>query len=134
MIKPEDLRIGNLVFHDGDINEIKGVFTEFTMRKDSEGRYHETMYMVQLKNLLDYTSEEINAIPLTEEWLFKFGAKELKAKRGILKEYVLKTVRIEFSNSHNFYYKNSKVIISSVHQLQNLFFALTGKELEVKGE
>ncbi len=69
------------------------------------------------------------AIPLTEEKLLELGAKELKPKRGVLKEFVLKTVRIEMSNSGNFYYKNSKLILQSIHQLQNLYFALTGKEL-----
>ena len=61
-----------------------------------------------------------------------FFLKSLNAKRGILKEFVLKTVRIEMSNSGNFYYKNSKLILESVHQLQNLYFALTGIELEIK--
>jgi hypothetical protein len=73
-------------------------------------------------------------ILLTEEWLLKFGAKELNAKRGVLKEFVLKTVRIEMSNSGNFYYKNSKLILESAHQLQNLYFALTNKELTFKSE
>jgi hypothetical protein len=73
-------------------------------------------------------------IPLTEEWLLKFGAKELNAKRGVLKEFVLKTVRIEMSDSGNFYYKNSKLILESAHQLQNLYFALTNKELTFKSE
>jgi hypothetical protein len=72
----------------------------------------------------------IEPIPLTEEKLIELGAKELTPKRGVLKEFVLKTVRIEMSNSGNFYYKNSKLILESFHQLQNLFFSLKGKELD----
>jgi hypothetical protein len=83
---------------------------------------------------LQVIDSEYQPIPLTEEWLLKFGAKELNAKRGVLKEFVLKTVRIELSDSGNFYYKNSKLILESAHQLQNLYFALTNKELTFKSE
>lgn len=115
-MKTSQLKLGNIVFHNGSVKKIDGIQPRWV--------WVDTMDSVP--------DEELEQIPLTEEWLLKFGAKELKPKRGVLKEFVLKTVRIEFSNSHNFYYKNSKVIISSVHQLQNLFYALTGQELILK--
>ena len=74
-------------------------------------------------------------IPLTEEWLLKFGFKESKTFFG----------RNSFEKDGYHLIKNGKyfeflVIGSSVilakikyvHQLQNLYFALTGKELEIK--
>lgn len=111
MIRANELRIGNYVWIDLNLPSLD-------------------THKIQAKDILDiYNGVTVEPIPLTEEWLLKFGSKELKAKRGVLKEYVLKTVRLELSNSHNFYYKNSKVIITSVHQLQNLYFALTQEEL-----
>jgi len=113
MIHKNDLRFGNIV-KSRSRNEIITIDTFDTFKRVSR---------------LSVTHEYV---PLTEEWLLKFGAKELKAKRGVLKEFVLKTVRIELSNSYNFYYKNSKIIIESVSQLQNLYHALTGQELTIK--
>ena len=111
-MKANELRIGNLVIDGHDIEEVNYRMIKMLVEKEAE----------------------FDPIPLTEEWLLKVGAKELNAKRDVLKEFVLKTVRIEMSNSGNFYYKNSKLILESVHQLQNLYFALTGKELTFKSE
>ncbi len=114
-MKANELRIGNKFYlPNGEIGTIS---------------YHEIRLLIVAMEKPNY-----NPIPLTEEWLLKFGAKELNAKRDVLKEFVLKTVRIEMSNSGNFYYKNSILILESVHQLQNLYFALTGKELTFKSE
>jgi hypothetical protein len=116
-MKANELRIGNLVYL-----KSKDAIYEISSGHDIEE--------------IDDAPINFDAKPisLTEEWLLKFGAKELNAKRGVLKEFVLKTVRIEMSNSGNFYYKNSKLILESVHQLQNIYFALTGKELTFKSE
>jgi hypothetical protein len=118
-MKANELRIGNIV----SMHRYIGNYWSWTFIS------HEDIYSIACGNEKNY-----NPIPLTEEWLLKFGAKELNAKRDVLKEFVLKTVRIEMSNSGNFYYKNSKLILESVHQLQNLYFALTGKELTFKSE
>lgn len=78
-----------------------------------------------------YIEECAEPIPLTEEWLERFGIMQntwfedgsymIKEDRGFGWEmYVrnaVKTKRISFA-----YFKH-------VHQLQNLYFALTGKEL-----
>lgn len=73
--------------------------------------------------------DDFKPIQLTEEVLLKCGAKEVKAKRGVLKEFVLKTVRIEMSNSGNFYYKHSKTDLQYLHRLQNLYHSLRNEEL-----
>jgi hypothetical protein len=109
-MKANELRIGNWIYY-------KPYGKDFEMKS-----------FFGLCNI-ETNPELFEPIQLTEEWLLRFGAKELKPKRGFLKDFVLKTVRIELSNSGNFYYKNSGFILESVHQLQNLYFALTGKEL-----
>lgn len=74
---------------------------------------------------------EIEPIPLTEEWLLKFGY-ELTPLRTYLQP-----------NSGNFIWfeKGMKCVIAGefyvpilkyVHQLQNLYFALTNEELIIK--
>ena len=79
--------------------------------------------------------EEINPIPITEEWLLKFGF-EKNHKHGI-ENYVF----IDFT----YYPSNNQVKIFDrfggciyvenilfVHQLRNLYFALTQTELQTK--
>jgi hypothetical protein len=115
------LRIGNLVYH--RLND----FSEFNVTP-----------IVGLNsndfNLLEHAGH-IKPIPLTEEWLLKFG---FSLDEGI-------TIRVsEFNwfslsnlNIGYFYSVNGGEYligkpIKYVHQLQNLYFALTGNELTLK--
>ena len=127
-MKATDLRIGNYVI----FKSIQMVTLNQNGKYENYEEPHQ-LHQIQISsNDFEYIEKgqsEYRPIPLTEEWLLKFGAKELKPKRGFLKDFVLKTVRIELSNSGNFYYKNSGFILESVHQLQNLYFSLTRKEL-----
>lgn len=121
----KELRIGNLVVYKGwhkDGSDKHWYIRDIYFEGDKIG-----LTDLRIQTLVDFYS--VNHIPLTEEWLLKFGAKEVKARKGVIKEFVLKTVRIELSNSHNFYYNNSSLVISSVHQLQNLVFSLTMWEI-----
>lgn len=81
---------------------------------------------------------DIGNIPLTEEWLLKFGKTEL----GILiqsHDYPHGDLYVDYDdNGTNLRLKNCReglefgVELKYVHQLQNLYHALTGKELEEK--
>ena len=84
----------------------------------------------------------IKPIPLTDEWLLKFGF-ELKTTSWKDKYYVLGSIFIE--NEENKWGWSTNIgeyndIISNyfinhlkyVHQLQNLYHALTNKELSLK--
>ena len=67
-----------------------------------------------------------NPIPLTEEWLLKFGFKNIKFK------YEINNFIIWLDPRSTYYYLNyegGNIEIKYVHELQNLYFALTGKEL-----
>lgn len=71
------------------------------------------------------TLTEIKPITLTEEWLIKLGAKKDK----IDNTYYLSELEIMLPNF--FRYKTSIISrIDYVHQLQNLYFVLTGEELK----
>jgi hypothetical protein len=77
--------------------------------------------------------EMFEPIPLTEEWLLKFGAKSTElspAKNGIWITSEIDNQGCWVSISHGV----GVVVVNIlyVHQLQNLYFVLTGNELEIK--
>ena len=86
----------------------------------------------------DYPNyDEIEPIPLTEEWLLKFGFK--KRKNRHLFHWENKIVVSEYKDEfENFFYPKTGYDIrfsneiKYVHQLQNLYFALTQEELKSK--
>jgi hypothetical protein len=77
-------------------------------------------------------------IPLTEEWLLKFGFKKRDVLSSVL--YDMKNPRfsvylnppIDKSNKWNILGIEKNINIKHVHQLQNLYFAITGAELTIK--
>jgi hypothetical protein len=75
----------------------------------------------------------VQPIPLTKEWLLKFGLKYLQNacwELGSMRIYNLSdetTSRFRITLAGH-----ELVIINYVHQLQNLYFALTGEELKIK--
>lgn len=85
------------------------------------------------------------AIPITEEWLLKFGfdfeelgedpTPEEENYRSAIKGYGSKSFEIEFNKNEGYFilaFIIGEVInYQYVHQLQNLYFLLTGKELEL---
>jgi hypothetical protein len=82
-------------------------------------------------DMWEFDPKDLNGIPLTEEWLKKFGFEKdgphwywFSTKdrfTDIGYSYSIEEEVIEFHDL--------KVPIKYVHQLQNLYFALTGKEL-----
>ena len=74
-------------------------------------------------------------IPLTEEWLVKFGFERVALNDGVHYEndnmwiYLLSDCFDLELNTHNERFNLFRQYKKHVHQLQNLFFALTGEEL-----
>jgi len=134
-MKATELRLGNYVYHESSTCKLETV-------------------------LAFEDVEEYNPIPLTEEWLLKFGCgkKEINDYYKETDDFgILFYHEINFNggwftlgiNSDNEYYlcdsgydlddKDSMASfacglpsIKYVHQLQNLYFALTGEELEIR--
>ena len=78
--------------------------------------------------------KQYEPVPLTEDWLEKFGFQKTKFESSI------KTLKYEWTS---IYFNNGYIEISvrghsypvsiqHAHQLQNLYFALTGEELTIK--
>jgi len=112
-MKAEDLRIGNLI-----LDRKKVISVE--------------CHHFQMLN--SYHKEDFKPIPLTEEWLLKFGFKD--GYFGFSKSVLslnLKSESVSFSFSKTSLTQIKGVIFPKhVHQLQNLYFALTNEELTIK--
>jgi hypothetical protein len=124
MLSATELRIGNLVNYDtseGDVLTATIDWEDLKWLSEDEQGF----------NLVH------NPIPLTEEWLLKFGFKIYKDPETVFYEIRFdKIANYKFYISRKigfgiFYYENDFLItqIDSVHQLQNLFYSLTNEEL-----
>ncbi len=126
MITPQQLRIGNWVHHDASWSyrqeRKSNDFKEFDFEWDLDD------FMAIAESTMDLKS--IDPIPLTESWLLKFGFESI--------EYITqhKAWGIEglsiISINGKFRAQVTMTETSTVHQLQNLYFALTGHELQIK--
>ena len=126
-MKANELRIGSLI---NALDSI-GVVSICGIRENGEvldftGEIIETGFAL---------SKDCSPIPLTEEWLVRFGFQKAKVTDcygGHISPISDKNnfaIRIKNNGWHNgFSYSETKY----VHQLQNLFYALTGEELTVK--
>ncbi|WP_026465074.1 hypothetical protein [Adhaeribacter aquaticus] len=87
------------------------------------------------------TFSSIDPIPLTSEWLGRFGFDvrddNPKQKPHYEGDVLINIAGFEFTNSmkdgfYSYGVNDGNTILSYVHQLQNFYFAVKGKELELK--
>ena len=122
-LKAQDLRRTNIIyfpFHDENV-EVIGLPV-----KDGDSKEY-----VQIKTQGTVLMEELKyfkPITLTEEWLIKFGFK--KYRGNFYGDYILNGYKLD--EQFKFFVQGSSVVLRElkyVHQLQNLYYSLTGKEL-----
>lgn len=120
-MKANELRIGNWIS------------STWSSDKDGLWRVQDAQCIMDV----DLHERIYNPIPLTEEWLLKFGFKgeerffEINDNAFRVVKYISVPgwgFRIGMSNDEFLMLTR----IEYVHQLQNLYFALTGEELTVK--
>lgn len=125
MIKAGELRIGNWVQYQRnpitvELKQVIGV------SEDSitilEGNQDGSCYPKSC-NLF-------SPIPLTEEWLVKFGFRQVMKKDNYI-TFNNGVIKISLFSKYCVV-RGHGITIQYVHQLQNLYFALTGEELELK--
>jgi hypothetical protein len=121
-MKASELRIGNSIMQDDDF-----VFV--------------TWWRLELmeKNKLEY-----KPIPLSEGWLIKFGFDKLENDIPTYFKCFGNLIEDDYEFSFNIYVDSElsyfitvfgrKIIIKYIHQLQNLYHALTEEELTIKDE
>lgn len=150
-MKANELRIGNyLIYEDRYLIEV----TKIDSLEDSiMGEVVDVLKHVEIEDFYVETTPELTIdnpnyepIPLTEEWLLRFGFEK--------HEVTLKLYYSDFKHEDRFFrfywpenggggslhlkpddtewYPDLADNIKYVHQLQNLYFALTGNELEIK--
>lgn len=124
-LKCADLRIGNYVNIEGDVVKVKEIYEKSIHY--ANGEYE------------SYATEDfIHPIELTEEILVKIGfEKFVKSFRmelsGCRLDYFIdKTLYIYKKHTNCCLIKDLEIKCEYIHQLQNSFFLLTGKELEVE--
>jgi hypothetical protein len=130
-MKASELRLNNIIgWHDGNKNDflavrVKGVLDMFITS--------------EVNGTLQHKHENYQSwipIPLTQEWLLKFGFK----KDGIYYENAhLQLSKMTSKNGYDCYCTDLDFSIfmtelEHVHSLQNLYFALTGEELTTHHE
>lgn len=125
MINTKELRLGNFINYDGDEVEV------LALSRNAIKFQNENIEGFEM-----FPTENYNYIELSHEWLLKLGF----SIDG--NEYTFETERyifkMMFYDAWNVYFKEKVEFIGdqinlsgfwNVHELQNLFFALTGEEL-----
>lgn len=126
MIKANELRIGNLVY-----------------KRDLPSSEHSALLVNNIyRNGVNineegwvYSLPDLDPIPLTAEMLEKAGFKE--QRQTFFTWYIFgateRQFRLDYSDETTYHWVqgNTIVALSYVHQLQNLYFALTGEELAI---
>ena len=80
---------------------------------------------------------QVKPIPLTEEWLLKFGFELEYSQLTNIYKYFLPNSPFGYSQGNFGVFTQTgcfSVELKYVHQLQNLYFALTGEEVTFKSE
>ena len=122
MIQAKDLRIGNWVMYDNKIFEVDTISMEFPTLNTIEFGIGVVKW------------DKLNPIPLTEELLIKCGFKKINHIHGYsFWAMGIKGGRpkIDIYESRTEYMGYSVKHVQYLHQIQNLYFTLTGKELEI---
>lgn len=137
MITPQELRIGNLFMDSKDrLCHVEQISIEVGDTKIRSLNY-------------SITSMPIRPIPLTEEWLDKLGFVKTVSNlgRSISIDYVdfrmpgfvcflldnNKGLEVEYYSKHSVIDDRQYICaVNYIHQLQNVYFALTGNELSIK--
>jgi len=142
MIQATELRVGNLVmtnnskYRTNDVGKIACVVSIDSENNFEDKKGTATVYLIddKYKDTHGQWLHFYEPIPITEEWLFKFGFVDGHKCEEYHNFIILDPffiVAYKKNNYHLHVYGKFNIEIKYIHQLQNLYFALTGKELEL---
>lgn len=118
-MKASELRIGNY-------------YNAFGILEVCDGNLITSLQQIEQANKI---CVDVEPTPLTEEWLVKFDWDRESMEDGLI---CYDLVYDDIINQYHFYIysvggnKINCALIKHVHQLQNLYFALTNTELKIK--
>lgn len=135
MVTSKDLRLGNYIlgFYEDEygLEENEDVLFEAICKVtslDCSGFLDFNIY-VESDDCNVEVYEKFEGIELTEEWLFKLGFINDKVLEFYRNDFTDSTIIIDYNFICLLGYSHVK--LNYVHELQNLYFALTGSELTV---
>lgn len=117
--------------HDGVLNDKNNIWIVKKIDEDGDINIYN-----EIENLFEFSNiEDIEPIPLTEEWLLKFGFESIAG--CVYKEFG--SIEIGLMKSSKRFYlqirsENTTIDIKYIHDLQNLWKVLTKEELTLKNE
>ncbi len=138
-MNPSELRRGNLFnpIYRGD--EVHLPLTGIILQVMELHTFHVVALLDHQHDYLDHERQkfkysDMSPIPITAEWLNKFGFREASFLQEAISDpnemYYQTTLRMD---SQVFTIKSyTRFKYEYVHQLQNIYFALSGKELKLK--
>ena len=120
-MKANELRIGNYIFFDNEKIKVIGIIHNCIYWYSENGSPCHALLI----------GGEFRPIPIKGEWLLKLG---FKTNDNIWFKKISKNeIVIEISSSGLFAIDNMSTIrcINHIHEIQNLYFAITGEELKL---
>jgi hypothetical protein len=132
MIKVNELRVGNIVLYTQDNDELP------VLKIDGDSK---TVCLDLLLGLnMELNEQDIDPVPLTPEWLKRCGFTTDGSGDDNHSEPLWEHPKTRYQFSDGSFVHNGQAYddwhdignVKYVHQLQNLYFALTGEELQIK--
>jgi hypothetical protein len=128
MIDSRELRLGNLIYGPSDREETIVAIIGEGWVKLYPGRLTGARFDAELK--------DCSGIPLTEEWLIKLGFEEVYRSLYTVRYENLQQAQFDYrfnlvENLRHLTWRGNTVQCEYVHQLQNLYYSLTGQELQL---
>lgn len=130
-----EFRIGNWVYQNGELTEIVSI------DRGSKTLYRINDILINKVTLLSKNTNKIvfEPVPITEEWLLKFGFERIGDTTYFEKTYSIEGYDYGFTINFNINGCNQNeseysvgIDMLYVHQLQNRYFSFTGEELVKK--
>jgi hypothetical protein len=119
MINTNELRKGNKILFENEIIEVVGFIHNCIHWYSENGT---PCHSLTIRGGFE-------PIPLTEDWLLKFGFKQDSDLKNSICRY---GIWFNKNNMEATYLSQKLIKIKYVHQLQNLYFALVGEDLTLK--
>lgn len=127
-----ELRIGNIITdEEGNICKVRAIDGDrFVTHKGKDYHGSVTVYIDKYSGTIGKWVAKLNGIPLTPEWLAKcrFTPNDKMPWLLCRGNFVLNT------GNHNIWHWGNSVMrdMEYVHELQNAFFAMTGREVDIE--
>jgi hypothetical protein len=131
MIQAKDIRLGNYL-KDREGKVLRVDFIEY-VEHGFDVMFGQKMFLgeEEVDPMTEY-SDFAEPIQINQEWLMKLGFIK-QGESAAFAHYWLDPIWLTCISGGCLYLANKRhVEIYSVHQLQNLFYAITGTELEIK--